>query len=236
MHKYILAIITTFCLLTTNAFAGSWGMGVAGTMASVSASGSESETANTNGMSGSAENSVRDATAGNDFIFGSIYAEYSFGDSENFTFGIDYVPGSADVNSKTLSRQDTTADASEATQQDGKRTANAEISDHITYYTEIGKMNGIYGKLGFAQVDIAVNDTETNASTDGLYPDKTLDAWTYGLGYKGEFGDRGVFKVEGFYTDYDSYSSQSSSTKTSKKTVSADLDVVGASLRVGIKF
>ena len=93
MHKNILAIIATFCLFSTNAFAGSWGMGVAGTMASVSASGSESETANTG-----TDQSVRDATAGNDFIVGSVYAEYSFGDSENFTLGIDYIPGSADIN------------------------------------------------------------------------------------------------------------------------------------------
>ena len=231
MHKYFLAIITTFCLITSNAFAGSFGMGVAGTIASVSASGSESEDTNTG-----TEQSVRDATAGNDFFIGSVYAEYSFGDSEIFTFGIDYIPGDADVNRKTLSRTDTTADANEAQQQDGTRTANAEISDHITYYAELGKMNGIYGKIGFAQVDIATRDTETHAGTSGLYPDQTLDAMTYGLGYKGEFGERGVFKIEGFYTDYDSYSSQSSSTKTSKKTVSADLDVVGASLRVGLKF
>ena len=231
MHKYILAIITTFCLLTTNAFAGSWGMGVAGTMASVSASGSESEDTNTG-----TEQSVRDATAGNDFVLGSVYAEYSFGDTEVFTFGVDYIPGTADVNRTTLSRTDTTADANEGQQQDGKRTANAEISDHITYYAEVGKMNGIYGKLGFAQVDIAVNDTETNASTDGLYPDKTLDAWTYGLGYKGEFGEKGVFKIEGFMTDYDGYKATNNSGKTSTKTVKADLDVVGASLRLGLKF
>ncbi len=231
MHKYILAIITTFCLITTNAFAGSWGMGVAGTMASVSASGSETEDTNTG-----TEQSMRDATAGNDFVLGSVYAEYSFGDTEVFTFGIDYIPGSADVNRKTLSRTDTTADANEAQQQDGKRTANAELSDHITYYAELGKMNGIYGKIGFAQVDVETKDTETHAGTSGLYPDKTLDAWTYGLGYKGEFGDRGVFKIEGFMTDYDSYSATNNSGKTSTKTVSADLDVVGASLRVGLKF
>ena len=236
MHKYILAILTTFCLLTTNVFAGSFGMGVAGTMASVSASGSESETANTTGMSGSTEQSVRDATAGNDFILGSVYAEYSFGDTETFTLGIDYIPGSADVNRKTISRTDTTADDNESAQQDGKRTANATIDNHITYYAELGKMNGIYGKLGFAQVDIQTKDTETHVGASGLYPDKTLDAWTYGLGYKGEFGDRGVFKLEGFYTDYDSYSASKNSTKTSKKSVSADLDVVGASLRVGLKF
>ena len=231
MHKHILAILTTFCLLTSNAFAGSFGMGVAGTMASVSADGSETETANTG-----TEQSVQDATAGNDFVMGSVYAEYSFGDSENFTLGIDYIPGSADVNRKTISRTDTTADAKEAAQQDGKRTANATIDNHITYYAELGKMNGIYGKLGFAQVDIQTKDTETHVGASGLYPDKTLDAWTYGLGYKGEFGDRGVFKLEGFYTDYDSYSASKNSTKTSKKSVSADLDVVGASLRVGLKF
>ena len=231
MHKHILAILTTFCLLTSNAFAGSFGMGVAGTMASVSADGSESETANTG-----TEQSVQDATAGNEFILGSVYAEYSFGDTETFTLGIDYIPGSADVNRKTISRTDTTADANEAQQQDGQRTANATIDNHITYYAELGKMNGIYGKLGFAQVDIQTKDTETHVGASGLYPDKTLDAWTYGLGYKGEFGDRGVFKLEGFYTDYDSYSASKNSTKTSKKSVSADLDVVGASLRVGLKF
>ena len=184
MHKYILAIITTFCLITSNAFAGSFGMGVAGTMASVSAEGSESEDANTG-----TDQSVRDATAGNEFVLGSVYAEYSFGDSEVFTLGIDYIPGSADVNRKTLERTDTTADAKEAQQQDGKRTANAELSEHITYYAELGKMNGIYGKVGFAQVDVETKDTETHAGTSGLYPDKTLDAWTYALGYKGEFGE-----------------------------------------------
>ena len=231
MHKNILAIIATFCLLTTNAFAGSFGMGVAGTMASVSASGSETEDTNTG-----VEQSVRDATAGNDFVLGSVYAEYSFGDSEVFTFGVDYIPGSADVNRKTLSRTATPAAAAEAQQQDGTRTANAELSDHITYYAELGKMNGIYGKIGFAQVDVETKDTETHAGTSGLYPDKTLDAWTYGLGYKGEFGERGVFKIEGFMTDYDSYSATNNSGKTSTKKVSADLDVVGASLRLGLKF
>ena len=231
MHKYILAIITTFCLITSNAFAGSFGMGVAGTMASVSAEGSESEDTNTG-----TDNSVRDATAGNEFVLGSVYAEYSFGDSELLTLGVDYIPGSADVNRKTLERTDTTADNNEAQQQDGKRTANAELSDHITYYAELGKMNGIYGKVGFAQVDVETKDTETHAGTSGLYPDKTLDAWTYALGYKGEFGERGVFKIEGFFTDYDGYSATNNSGKTSTKTVKADLDVVGASLRVGIKF
>ena len=74
--------------------------------------------------------------------------------------------------------------------------------------------------------------TETHVRTSGLYPDKTLYAWTYGLGNKGSFGTNGFFKVEGYLTDYDTFSA----TSTTDKTVNANLDVVGAALKLGYKF
>ena len=236
INKTIKALMTLIAIssLSSFAYAGSFGIGVSGNIASVSASGSESESANRG-----TENSVRDATAGNEFAYGSIFAEYNFGERELFTLGVDYIPGTADVNRKTISRTDATADSAEVDQQNGTRTANAELSDHITYYAELATPIGLYGKIGFAQVDVKTKDTETHAATtDGLYPDKTLDAWTYGIGYKGSFGNNGFFKVEGFYTDYDQYSATSSSaaTSASDKTVKADLDVVGASLKLGYKF
>ena len=229
--KKITTIIATilFSLLSMNlANAGSFGMGVAGHIASVTADGNESEAS----PGTETEASVRTATAGNDFAFGSVFAEYSFGDSERFTLGVDYIPGNADVNSKNISRTDTTADAKEAQQQDGTRTANAEISDHITYYAELAIVNGVYAKYGFSQVDIKTKDTETHVGTSGLYPDKTLDAHTFGLGYKGTFGTNGYYKIEGYYTDYDQFKA----TSTTDKTVTANLDVVGAALRLGYKF
>ncbi len=225
--KKSLLIVASAILITSKAFAGSFGLGVAGHVASVSADGTESTPSDTG-----TENSVKSATAGNEFMFGSVFAEYTFGESEVFTFGIDYVPGSADVNRKNLSRTNVTSDALEDNQQDGVRTANAEISDHITYYTEFGGMNSLYGKIGFSQVDIETKDTSTSSGTEGFYPDKTLDAWTYGFGYKGEFGTQGYYKVEGYYTNYDSFNA----TSTTSNTVSADLDVVGAALRLGYKF
>ena len=228
--KKITTIIATilFSLLSMNlANAGSFGVGVAGHVAGVSADGNETETANTG-----TENSVQSATAGNTVMFGSVFAEYSFGDSERFTLGVDYIPGSADVNSKNISRTDTTEDDGEAQQQDGTRTANAEISDHITYYAELAIVNGVYAKYGFSQVDIKTKDTETHVGTSGLYPDKTLDAHTFGLGYKGTFGTNGYYKIEGYYTDYDQFKA----TSTTDKTVTANLDVVGAALRLGYKF
>ena len=225
--KKLLLIVASTLLITANAFAGSFGIGAAGHIASVSADGTETTPTDTG-----TENSVKSATAGNDVFIGSIFAEYSFGDGEIFTFGVDYIPGSADVNRKTLSRTDTNSDANEDNLQAGTRSANAELSDHITYYVELGGMNSLYGKLGFAQVDVKTKDTSTSTGTVGTYPDQTLDAYTYGLGYKGEFGTNGYFKVEGYYTNYDDYSA----TSTTSNTVKASLDVVGAALRVGYKF
>ena len=212
--------------MTAFAQAGCFGLGVSGNVAIVSADGTETE-----GTSGSeTENSVMTATAGNNFMFGSVYGEYAFGENENFVFGIDYVPFSADINSKTLSRTDASQGAYTA-QDTGTVKANAEISDHTTYYVEAGQgATGFYGKVGFAQVDIDVK--QNNASGYGTYPDKQLDAWTYALGYKTGFGENGVIKVEGFYSDYDSYSA----TSTTSNTVKANLDVVGAKLMFGYKF
>ena len=213
-------------MLITSVQAGSFGLGGVLTAASVSAEGTETE-----GTSGSeTENSVMDATAGNEFMFASIYAEYAFGDGENFVFGIEHVPYSADINSKTLSRTDASQSPYVA-EDTGTVKANAEISDHTTYYVEVGQgATGLYGKLGLTQVDINVK--QNNAAGYGTYPDKTLDAMTYAIGYKAGFGTNGVVKVEGFITDYDSYSA----TSTTSNTLKANLDVVGAKLMLGFKF
>ena len=218
------ALLSVF--LFTSVQAGSFGLGVSGNVASVSADGTETP----NATGSETDVSVVSATAGNNFMFGSVYAEYALGDGENFVFGIEHVPFSGDINSKTLSRTDASIDTYTA-QDTGTVKANAAIDNHTTYYVEVGQgSTGLYGKVGFAQVDIDV--TQTNASGYGTYPDKTLDAWTYALGYKAGFGDKGVVKVEGFITDYDSYSA----TSTTSQTLKADLDVVGAKLSLGVKF
>ena len=220
------ALLSVF--LFTSVQAGSLGMGVSGNIASVSADGTET----INGTETGTENSIKTATAGNNFMFGSVYAEYAFGDGENFVFGIEHVPFSGDINSKTLQRVDASTYADIASEADtGTVKANAAIDNHTTYYVEVGAGGtGLYGKLGFAQVDIDV--TQSVSTNAGTYPDTTLDAWTYALGYKTGFGDNGVVKVEGYITDYDTFKA----TSTSSNTVSANLDLVGAKLSLGFKF
>ena len=215
-------------MLMTSAHAGSFGMGVQATVASVSAEGTETEAE----YGSETENSVMDATAGNEFMCGALYAEYGFGEGEHIVFGIEHIPYSADINNKTLSRTDASNSTMGYTAQDsGTLSANAEISDHTTYYVEVGAgTTGLYGKYGFTEVDINVK--QSNPSGYGTYPDKTLDANTYAIGYRAAVGDKGVVKVEGFITDYDTYSA----TSTTSQTLKANLDVVGAKLVLGFKF
>ena len=232
INKIVKALMTLIAIssLSSFAYAGSFGVGVTGGIASVSADGTETDgdTAGTE-----TENSVKSATAGNSFALGSVFAEYNFGDSERFTLGVDWIPGTAEVNSKSLSRTDGSGQAVVAAEADtGTLKANAEISNHYTIYGELVLTGGIYAKYGFSQVDIDVK--QTNSTGYGTYPDKTLDAHTYGLGYKGTFGSNGFYKVEGYYTDYDAYSGTSSSTNA--HTVKANLDVTGAKLALGYKF
>ena len=223
----ILLSVFLGAFLFTSVQAGSIGFGISGNVGTISAEGTETEASNSG-----TDNSIRSATAGNNFGFGTAFLEYNFGDSERFTIGVDYVPGTADVNNKNLSRTDVTADGNEANQQDGTRTANAEISDHITYYAELVLVEGFYVKAGIAQVDIKTKDSYTTG-TYGLYPDKTLDATIFGLGVKGDLGDGNLFyKLEGTYHDYDNFSA----TSTTSNTVSASLDGYNGKLAIGMKF
>ena len=224
----ILLSVLLSAFLFTSVQAGSIGVGIAGNIGTISAEGTEAEASNSG-----TENSVRTATAGNNFAYGSAFIEYNFGDSEIFTLGVDYVPGKADVNNKNLSRTDTASTDSANNDQSGTYTANAEISDHTTYYAELKLTEAFYVKAGFAQVDIVTKDTTTTSGTTGNYPNKTLDAWTYGLGIKGDLGDGNLFyKLEGTYVDYDSFKA----TSTTSNTVTANLDGYNGKLAIGMKF
>ena len=220
------ALLSIF--LFTSVQAGSFGLGVSGNIASISADGTETLTKSNTGT----ENSVQTATAGNSVAYGAVYAEYAFGDGENFVFGIEHIPFSADINSKTLSRTDASDTVMGYTAvQSGTMKANAAIDNHTTYYVEVGQGGtGLYGKVGWTSVDIDI--TQSVSTNAGTYPDVSLDAVTYALGYKAGFGEKGVVKVEGFVTDYDSLNV----TSTSSNTVAANLDVVGAKLMLGVKF
>ena len=225
MKKILIGFFASL-ILSSAAFAGQYGVGVTGSFASISAEGTEAD------KDGTADTSVRKANASHDVIVPSVFAEYSF--DNGFTLGYDYTLGSADVNSSSISRTDTTTDENEDTLDTGKRTAQAEIENVMSIYAEVPLHAGLYAKGGYVQMD--VNTLETEAVAGGsTYGNDTVDGITYGLGYKNSFGDNGFYKIEGTYTDMDSMTFNSSETTKGNK-ITADLDVTKATFAIGYNF
>ena len=152
MKKILIGLFASL-FLSSAAFAGQQGIGVTGSFASMSAEGTEAD------KDGTADTSVRKANASHDVIVPSVFAEYSF--DNGFTVGYDLTLGSADVNSNSITRTDTTTDDNEGVQDDGDRTAQAEIENVMSFYAEVPLHAGLYAKGGYVQMDVNTTESET---------------------------------------------------------------------------
>ena len=227
MKKIILGLVTSL-LLSSVAMAGQIGIGVTGSIAAIAGQGNEVDTDGGTDL-GAEGASNRSAAASETAIIPSIFAEYSF--DNGFTIGYDYIMGTANVNESALSRTDVTVDGAEAAQDDGKRTANAEIENVMTLYVEMPIHAGLYGKAGMVQMD--VNTIETTAiAAGGTYGNTSVDGMLIGAGYKNTFGSNGFYKIEGSHTTFDQIKLKS----TTDNTISADLDVTKATFAIGVNF
>jgi len=229
-------IITLLALVlfASSAQAGSFGVGVTGNIAAIAAAGTEKDTNGAADTTDANGGSLRDATSSNNTFIGSVFAEYSM--DNGFTFGVDYIPGSADVSSKKISREDVAvATALGGAENDARtNTAQAEIENHITIYAEVPLHAGMYVKGGYVEMDVNTLETSTLA-TASTYKNETVDGVLFGLGYKNSFGNNGYYKVEGSHTEFDTLV-LSSSTTDKGNTISADVDVTKITLAVGYSF
>lgn len=221
MKKILIGLFASL-FLSSAALAGQFGIGVTGSFATVSADGTEAD------KDGTADTSIRDAEASESAIVPSIFAEYTF--DNGFTLGYDYTIGSADVNSKKITRTDDSTEAN----QDGDRTAAAEIENLMAVYAEVPLHAGLYAKGGYVQMDVNTLESST-ATLSGSYGNETVDGIMYGLGYKNSFGSNGFYKIEGTFTDMDSVTFQSSTTDKGNK-ITADLDATKATFAIGYNF
>ena len=223
MKKLILTIITSFAL-TGVSYAGSFGIGVSGSLALVSADGKEVTDAGT--VAGGAANTNTKSVDELGMI-GSIFLDYEF--DNGIVLGYSHVPGTAEVSGKKHSRTETAQGVS-GTDADGSvtRTADAEVENFNTLYIEY-PIGPIYAKLGFSQIDV---NTLENAITDsGTYGNATLDGYTIGAGINGEMG--GFFtKTSVEFTDFEDLALNSSTVNK----IEADLDVLEFKIAVGKRF
>jgi hypothetical protein len=212
--------------LSTSAYAGTIGLGVMGSYAAITATGTESDS------NGDADTSGRSAAAANDVLVGSVFAEYTLDSYGGLTLGFDYVPFEARVSDKAFSRTDANNNA-DATDDNVTRSANALISNIYTYYAEIPLASGIYAKAGITEMDVQT----TEVTDDGVshYGDVNVDGLLIGMGYKTELTSNTYLKLEGTHTQFDSLKLASNITDKGN-TITADLDVTKLSIGLGMKF
>ena len=227
--RNMLVAMVAILALSTSAYAGSFGIGATGSMAVVSGQGSSVEGT-------AADESPQSAEVTKNTAVGSLFAEYTLEGYGGMTFGIDYIPGSADV-SKGFSRTDTNnahlAEAGGTTST--VRSANAEIDNHMTYYAELPIHAGLFVKAGLVKMDVTTKETGGNS----LYGNASLDGTLLGAGYKTDIGSNMYYKIEGTYTDFDTLKLTSSGglgTIVNNSTISADLDVTKLTFALGYKI
>ena len=223
MKKVILTIIATLAL-TSAAYAGSYNIGISGSLAFVQGSGSETTTAGA--VAGGAAN-TNNKDVHEIAPIGSIFVEFET--DGGIALGFEHTPGEADVSSKTHERAETAQGVSGVDASGSiTRTANASIDIFNTVYVEV-PLGALYVKAGWSQVDVTTNE---KAITDsGTYGNATLDGYTVGIGSKGSFGDF-FTKLSIERTDFD----ELGLTSTTSNKITADLDVTELKFAIGKAF
>ena len=217
-----IAIIVSSLLLSSQLYAAEWAMGVTGAYSMINGDGKEVEGGETN-----------NGSASNDVMIGSIFIDAIV--SDKLTLGLDYIPFKADVSDGVKSRTETdwqTGATTAGTSITNK--AQAELSNHITLYGEIGEK--AYLKIGAAQVDVK---TKESLGSGSKYGDDTIYGGLIGVGVKGVSENGVYFKLEATYTDYENVSFTSSVARsgvTTNNKVDADLDVTALKISLGKKF
>ena len=205
-------ILITVAMLT---FAGKayaeMSYGVTASLTKISASGTETENQERN-----------NADVDNTVVIPSVFVEYAFTDT--VSLGLDYIPLTADVSDKTKKRTDTetsVAGTNASTSLTRNQSANAELENHITLYSNYQMNDTLYAKVGVAFVTL--NTTES-LPTGAKYGNEDIYGGVFGIG-----AADGPHRFEIVYTDYEDISITSSVARTGvtgNNKIEADLDTM----------
>ena len=233
LKKIIISVLVAFGLflsafVTSSAMAGSYAIGIIGATGKVDTSGSETE--------GTGNKEKTETTHQEGLLYGSLFAEYTFGEMYGLTLGVSYTPMDRSLGAK--SRSDTVSAAKETSTDTGTYTAEADISGHATIYIEPTFMPtdnfGLYLKGGVSRV--IVNSLESIALGDdsSAYGDETVLGGMYGLGAKVVHDSGLLFKLEYTKTIYETV--KMTSTTGNKNIISADPEIEAFRFAIGYKF
>jgi hypothetical protein len=210
MKKTLLVIMITMLTFVGKSYAEmSYGVSLAFTQ--INADGTETEGGESN--NGSADNNV---------VIPSLFAEYAY--SDTVSIGLDYIPMTADVSDKAKKRTDTETSVTGTTTEvttSRAQSAQAELSNHVTLYSNYMLNDTAYVKAGVAFVQLK---TDESLGTGSNYGNEDIYGGVIGLGAKS-----GNSRFELVYTDYEDVSLTSTVARTGVTTnnkITADLDTL----------
>ena len=213
MKKLISSIAGSILLFWTSfAQAEGFQFGVGFMAGQLNADGTETE--------GTAADTSNRSKSFDELFYGAdLFAEI-VGDN-GFTIGLSYIP--VDIEIGSGSRTDTDGDDA-AENDDGTRTASADIEDLMTLYTNMPMgSNGWYALLGYHMATVTTSETLPNSS----YGNEDITGYQLGLGKR-----NGNTKIELAYSDFEDI--DISATGGNTNSVSADADAL--QLRVSFGF
>jgi opacity protein-like surface antigen len=200
------------------ALADNFNLGLSGSYGAFDASGSETK-------DGIKKDREGDAT----FPFASIFAEYNKTMSKEWdvAFGLDYIPFSAEIDSRSDTQtNDTTS---------GSRSAKLDLKNHLTAYIQpsynLGDGLAVFGKIGYSHADLEIKTT--NLSNSGTLNKKDdLEGYLVGIGMQKNIDKTLFVRLEANYTDYDAVTY----TNSSGTVINANPELWTAKISIGKSF
>jgi hypothetical protein len=236
LNKFIISLFTVMFFAGTSAIAGPLSIGISGNFATFDTTGTETETALP------ADTFTEDPNAGSassDADFPSLFVEYSTSGGEagwSTTLGLSYVPGDAEIGSKT--RTDTASDANDANDDGGTYTGKAEVSDLLTLYVEptymVTDMLGLYGTLGLSQVKVISLEGIALGEDSSSYGNETVYGAMMGVGVRAQMSSGIFMKLSGTSTKFEEVRLQSNTGNKNLIEAKPQMDVIA--LSVGYNF
>ena len=216
--------------VTSSAMAGGYAIGIIGATGTAETSGTETE--------GGGDQEKTETSVQEGLLYGSIFAEYTFGEMYGLTLGASYTPMESEIGAKSRTDANNMESSTATPDDDGTYNAKADISGHTTIYIEPTFMPndnfGVYLKGGVSRV--TVNSLESLALGDdsSAYGNETVLGGMYGLGAKMVHDSGLLFKLEYTKTVYETVKMTSSS--GNKNIISADPEIEAFRLAIGYQF
>lgn len=170
-------------------------------------------------------------THDDEVIVPSIFVE--FVNDSGVGFGLDFIPGSAELGSATNSRTDT--DTDDASDTAGNNKVGAELTSHTTLYVLAPiRGGGAYLKAGLAMATIETTETLATGTT---YGNEDVHGIMIGAGVSRERGNGAFFRTEVTYTDYEEVTFNGSlDTDSVRNKIDGDVDALAIRFSIGKSF